>query len=91
MTISRSSDFSTESTRRAVRNLAAPGAFETTTLAVEEGMPDAAEATVTRDALWQALDRLVAFQIRHSRPKLPEAPQRGCVRLPVRRPTGKRR
>ena len=25
--------------------------------------------------------RLVAFQIRHSRPKLPEAPQRGCVGL----------
>ena len=47
-----------------------------------------AEEPVTRDALLQALDRLVAFQRRYSRPNLLEAPQTGCcVSLLVRRPT----
>ena len=46
---------------------------------------------VTRDALLQALDRLVAFQMRYSRPNRLEAPQKGCcVCLLVRRPTGHR-
>ena len=50
-----------------------------------------AEKPVTRDALLQALDRLVAFRMRYSRPNLIEAPQTGCcVCLLVRRPTGHR-
>jgi hypothetical protein len=49
-----------------------------------------AEAPKTWDALMQALDRLVAFQIRHSRPTLPNASQNCCVCPLMRRPTMKR-
>ena len=49
-----------------------------------------AEAPVTRDALWQTLDRLVTFQMRRSRPNLPDASQRDCVCLPVGKPSGRR-
>ena len=43
-----------------------------------------AEAPVRWDAFMQALDRLVAFQMRHSPPNLPHASQAGCVCLPDR-------
>ena len=50
-----------------------------------------AEEPAIRDALLQALDRLVAFQMRYSRPNRLEAPQKGCcVCLLARRPTGHR-
>jgi hypothetical protein len=49
-----------------------------------------AEAPVRWDAVMQALDRLVAFQTRYSRPRLPDASQRGSVCLPVGKPIGKR-
>jgi hypothetical protein len=43
-----------------------------------------ADAPVRWDAFMQALDRLVAFQMRYSRPKLPDASQKGCVYPPDR-------
>ena len=41
-----------------------------------------AEASMRWDAFMQALDRFVAFQMRHSPPNLPYASQTGCVSCP---------